>query len=442
MPNQKITKRVVDNVAPGEKPAFIWDTEIKGFGLKVTPGGRKIYVLQYRTGGRETPTQRFTIGEHGSPWTAEAARDQARKLLASIYQGTDPRDEARRRKNAAESLAFEDYVNFFINDYLKTNWPRTWSEAQRIIDHDIIPVFRRKPLPDIKKGDIVSLLDAMNDRPGLKRHTYAILKRLFNWACKERDDLTVSPMDNIKAPKPVAKRDRFLTAEELAAFVLAAKEAPYPFGPFFMLAVATLQRREAVASIDWRSVRHNQGFWLQTADETKNAQPHLAPLNEVSLEVLAQLGIQRSGLVFSVTGTTAISGFSRAKAALDARMIAILRNRAAERGEDLSGLPDHDVLPPWRLHDLRRTGASKLQALGVPVEVTEEIIGHKSGTRGGVAGVYNLYRYLSEKEAAMGLWSAYLRKLVTTEFAEEPNEPWAYGEILKKKVVQIGEAER
>lgn len=440
MPNQKITKRLVDSATRSEKPVFLWDTEIKGFGLKVTPGGRKIYVLQYRTGGRETPTQRFTIGEHGSPWTAETAREEARALLAKIYQGKDPRDEARRRKSAATSLAFEDYATFFTNEYLKSNWPRTWEEAKRILDHDIIPVFRRKPLPDIKKGDIVTLLDEMNDRPALKRHTYAVLNKLFNWACEERDDLVVSPMDNIKAPKPVAKRDRFLSAEELAAFVLAAKEASYPFGPFFMLAVSTLQRREAVASIDWRSIKHSQGLWLQTGDETKNAQAHLAPLNDVAIDVLTQLGIQRSGLVFTVTGTTAISGFSRAKAAVDAKMAAILRHRAAERGEDLSGLPDHDVLPPWRLHDLRRTGASKLQGLGVPVEVTEEIIGHKSGTRGGVAGVYNLYKYMSEKEAAMALWSDYLRKIVTTKLAEEPKEPWAYGEILKKKVLQSGEA--
>lgn len=441
MPNQKITKRVVDSATPREKPAFIWDTEIKGFGLKVTPGGRKIYVLQYRTGGRETPTQRFTIGEHGSPWTAEAARDQARALLANIYHGKDPRDEARKRKIAAESLAFEDYADLFTNDYLKSNWPRTWNEAKRILDHDVTPVFRRKPIPDIKKGDIAALLEAMNDRPAIKRHTFAILKKLFNWACEERDDLAVSPMDNIKAPKPVAKRDRFLSAEELAAFVLAAKEASYPFGPFFMFAVATLQRREAVASIDWRSVKHSQGLWLQAADETKNAQAHLAPLNEVSIEVLSQLGIQRSGLVFSVTGTTAVSGFSRAKAALDVKMANILRQRAAERGEDLSKLSDHDVLPPWRLHDLRRTGASKLQGFGVPVEVTEEILGHKSGTRGGVAGVYNLYRYLSEKEAAMALWSNYLSKIVTTKLADEPSEPWAFGEILKK-VRQLDEAER
>jgi hypothetical protein len=85
MPVAKITKRSVDDTKPGEKPVIVLDTEVKGFGLKVTPQGRKVYFLQYRLGGRETPTRRFTIGVHGSPWTP----DRARRLLARKIFGGD-----------------------------------------------------------------------------------------------------------------------------------------------------------------------------------------------------------------------------------------------------------------------------------------------------------------------------------------------------------------
>lgn len=437
MPSAKITKRAVDGAVPGSSQAFIWDTEVKGFGLKVSPGGKRTYVYQYRTGGRESSTQRFTIGEHGSPWTPDLARKEALRLAGLVRQGTDPREDQRQRRKEAVTLAFEDYASFFVERYLKVHWT-SWSEAERILKRDIVPVFRRRSLPSISKGEIDDLLGTMTDRPALKRQAYAILNKLFNWATKTRGDLTASPMAAMDAVPTVKARDRHLSAEELAAFALATDATPYPFGPYFRLLAGSLQRRETVAGSDWAQFGAANGIWSIPAALMKNNLDHLTPCNEEVGVVLDALGRRRAGLVFTTTGTTAISGFSKAKAALDRRMVTILRSRAEARGEDVTDIDDAVMLPPWRLHDLRRTGVTALQAMGVPVEVTEDILAHTSGTREGVAGVYNKYRYLSEKRVALGLWGEFLRDLRSTELAAEPHKKWLYADRLKRLDADAG----
>lgn len=431
MPSMKITKRSVDATVSGTTQSFLWDTSVKGFGLKVSPAGKRTYIFQYRTGGRESATQRFTIGEHGSPWTPDAARQEALRLAGLVRGGVDPREDQRQQRKAAVTLAFEDYVDFFVERYLKIKWKR-WSEAERILKRDVVPVFRRRPLPSITKGDIDDLLSGMNNRPALKRQAYAILNKLFNWAMKTRGDISASPMTSMDAVPTVKPRDRHLSAEEMAAFILAADTIAYPFGPYFRVLAGTLQRRETVAGGDWTHFNVSNGLWSIPASLMKNNLDHLTPCNEEASGALAKMAIKRTGLIFTTTGTTAISGFSKAKAALDKRMIAILRARAEARSEDVTDVDDVIILPPWKLHDLRRTGVTALQAMGVPIEVTEDILAHSSGTREGVAGVYNKYRYLSEKRIALGLWGEFLRDLRSTTLAAEPYRKWLYADRLKR----------
>jgi hypothetical protein len=164
----------------------------------------------------------------------------------------------------------------------------------------------------------------------------------------------------------------------------------------------------------------------------KNKLDHLTPCNGEVRETLAVLGYKRAGLIFTTTGKTGVSGFSKAKAALDKRMLRILRTRAEQRGEDVTHIDDATLLPPWRFHDLRRTGVTALQAMGVPVEVTEDLLAHTSGTRGGVAGVYNKYRYLPEKRVALDLWGEFLRDVRSTKLAAEPHRKWLYATRLKR----------
>ena len=97
-----ITKSTVDAAEPGEKDSFLWDSKTHGFGLKVTPAGAKVYICQYRTGGRGSPTKRVTIGRHGSPWTPDAAKRKAKAILGAVAKGQDPAAEKRAIREAKE----------------------------------------------------------------------------------------------------------------------------------------------------------------------------------------------------------------------------------------------------------------------------------------------------------------------------------------------------
>jgi hypothetical protein len=109
---QKITKRVVDAaIAKGEKDLFLWDTEIKGFGLKVTEGGVKSYILQYRTA--EGRSRRYTIGKHGDPWTADEARLKASALKRGLDAGVDPLDV---RTEARAALTVAELAELYLKD--------------------------------------------------------------------------------------------------------------------------------------------------------------------------------------------------------------------------------------------------------------------------------------------------------------------------------------
>jgi integrase len=160
--------------------------------------------------------------------------------------------------------------------------------------------------------------------------------------------------------------------------------------------------------MDWAEIDLDAAEWTLPAERAKNDEPHIIPLNALALNEIRALHPQAKGLVFSTTGTTPVSGFSKAKRALEVSMFAIMRRRAAERGADPEGVQ----IPEWRLHDLRRTGATNLQALGIPIEVTEAVLNHISGTRAGVAGIYNRYKYEPQKQAALQAWAERLEEML------------------------------
>jgi hypothetical protein len=115
MARGKITKRTIDTLISSGRDGFMWDDSIKGFGVRITKSGAVSYVLQFRMGGREAQTRRYTIGSHGSPWTPSTARDEAQRLFILIAQGIDPVEVEKQRRREAVDLAFCNYAERFEN---------------------------------------------------------------------------------------------------------------------------------------------------------------------------------------------------------------------------------------------------------------------------------------------------------------------------------------
>lgn len=407
MATGRVTKRSVDTMRPAANDQFLWDDELGGFGLRVTSNGAKSYVLQYRMGGREAPARRFTIGRHGSPWTPDTARKEAQRLLMQVRQGTDPVEAGKERRRQAIDLAFDSYVEMFIERYLKPRW-RKWDLAASMLRREAIPVLGAKPLPAIRRADLTALWDRLDDRPATKRFAHATLRKLFRWAV-DRDDIERSPLEGAEAPPAGQARDRVLGDGELRVVWTAAGELGQPLEGFYRLLIATMQRREEVAGMDWAELDRGSAMWTLAGARTKNGKPQLVPLNGPAVAALDGIagGEQwpRRGAVLTTNGRTPISGYSKAKLRLDTKVAEI----AAKDGADVS---------PWRIHDLRRTGATGLQRLGVRFEVTEAVLNHVSGARGGVAGVYQRHDWKDEKRAALDAWGRFVEGLITPQSTE------------------------
>ena len=429
MPVLKIIKRNVDAAGPSTQDLFLWDPDLKGFGLKVTPAGAKTYVYQYRMGGRSTPPRRFTIGKHGSPFTPTSAREFAEDLALTVARGIDPLEARRERQTVEVRLAFDAYVEFFTDNYLKQRWKSNWTDARMMLKKYATPVLKSKALPSITRTDINAVYDGAGEKVATRRNLHVVMKKLFRWAVS-RGDLVSSPVEGIEAPPVPTARDRHLEPEELACAWVAATNLGPVFGPPLRLLIATGKRLNEIAGLGWHEVNQQEKMFTLPGGRTKNSIAHRIHLNSLDVAALddaakdqgareqdGKVQWPKRGLVFTTTGDTPISGFGRARTRLDRRMIEAGRARAEERGEN----PEDVKFAPWVLHDLRRTMATGFQRLGVRLEVTEAVLGHISGSRSGIVGVYQRYDWDAEKVAALDLWANYIERLVASNGAAAEN---------------------
>lgn len=426
MARLKITKRNVDAApVPAGNDAYYWDTDLRGFGLRVTPKGVRSYVLQYRLPTR--PARRMTIGVHGSPWTPEKARTRAEEILMDVKRGDDPVHAAKKRAREAVDLEFSKYVETFTDNYLKIEWKDAWADAKRQLELHVIPHLKGRALPEIEKHELAKVIQRLNDRPALARNTHATLRKLFAWAV-DQGDLVHSPIP--AAPSGVKARKRVLTPDEIVAAWQASYKLQRPMGQFVRMLFATLQRRSEAAELPWVELSEVNRIWRQDGERVKNEEDHLVPLNTLAVDVLDDIRAganrwPRKGFVFTTTGETPISGFSKVKKQLDREMLPILQRLADKRADALGEQHEIVFLPAWRFHDIRRTGTTQMQALGVPIEVTEKVINHKSGETKGIRGVYNLHAYTDEKRKALDAWGAYLSRLIADAEKESNVVPLA-----------------
>ncbi|WP_235513486.1 MULTISPECIES: tyrosine-type recombinase/integrase [unclassified Sphingomonas] len=393
-----MTKRSVDALRPGPARTFLWDDDLKGFGVKLTPAGALSYVLQYRMGGREAKTQRYSIGAHGSPWTPATARTEAERLLTLVARGIDPSEADRKRRDDAVNFAFSAYADRFHAACKGDGWRALVGRCLRL---HVKPVLASKALPAITKADIVAVFDAMPaDQQANRRNTFAVLRRLFRWAIS-RGDLERSPMEGMETPPAVKARDRWLSDDELVRVWNAAPACHRCFGSIVRLLIATGQRREEVTGMAWIELDRAKAMWRIPGERTKNGEPHHVPLSRLAIETIDTIAKAdkwpRKGLVFTTTSGGPFTAHSRGKRKIDALL-------QADGGEPIA---------EWRLHDLRRTLATGFQRLGVRFEVTEAVLNHLSGARSGVAGVYQRHEWADEKRAALDAWTSHIERILT-----------------------------
>ncbi len=264
-----LTKLLIEKTAPDDKrDVFLWDSRVPGFGVRLYPPGKRMYVFQYRTKGRQQ--RRAAIGLHG-PFTVETAREVAADLYEAVRKGHDPAEEqkpvARRAPDRIESV-----IDEFMQRYMagKKRAPRYIVETRRNFDKHVLPRWGGRDLRAIARRDVIELLDAIVDegKPVAANRTLAAVRKLFNWAL-QRGIIEATPVALVEMPGPEQQRERTLAPDEIRAVWAAADELGYPFGLFFRMALATGQRREEIARMRWGDVDEGARTWTLSSEMTK-----------------------------------------------------------------------------------------------------------------------------------------------------------------------------
>jgi integrase len=387
MPRIKLTKNAIDSLPPPKSDVVYWDAAAPGFGVKVTPKGRKVFVVLYRTGGAGSKLRKYTIGPYGRV-TLHQARVAAQKVFAARLEGRDPAGEKREAKRRIVADRVEDLLEAFIAHRLSQN--RSATEISRLLRREVGKPWAGKSIHEIGKRDVVEVISAIERRgaPVAANKTLKSTKTFLRW-CVGRAILDQSPAEGVPLPAREVARDRVLTDQELARVILAARKIGGSYGSIVELLALTGQRREEVSRLELEELDLTQRVWTIPKSRTKNAKAHVVHLSEQSMALLRRLD-RRGRCVFSSLGTKPFQNFSKAKRLLD----------------QLSGVTG------WRLHDLRRTCVSGMARLGIAPHVADKILNHQTGTISGVAAVYQRHEFLTERREALEWWGAHVAAIV------------------------------
>lgn len=405
---KKLTDLFVERVKPparGRDEYF--DASFPGLAFRVTDKGVKSYSLFYRLKGRQ---HRLTIGRYPLIKPAEVRRE-AQNVLDLVRAGRDPIEEKRARRDTRmpEADTFGAVVEDYLERYAKANTrPSTYRETKRILERDVLPKWRKRPIAAISRRDVIDLIDEIvaRDAKVHANRVLAWLRALFNWAI-DKERLAASPVARMRLPTKEQPRDRALSFDELKWFWQACEEIGWPFGPLCKVLLLTAQRRDEVATMTWRECDFGNRTWTIPREKAKNDHGHEVQLSDGAIAILQSLphiGETDPGLIFTTTGEMPVSGFSRAKRRLNEAMLAAKCNAL--------GRQKGDAIPDWTLHDLRRTAATGMAKLAFPPHVVDKILNHKNGTIRGVAAVYNRFAYLDERRDALQAWARYVADAV------------------------------
>jgi integrase len=392
----KLTQASIEQLAlpAGKSEAIIFDDDVPGFGLRLRAGGSRTFIVQYALGGRQ---RRMTIGTPNI-LNAPKARQTARDLLASVRLGRDPAAE----RTAARVRASDEPLGAIVGRFLARQEgrlrPRSYIDTRRYLERYWKPLHELH-VATISRATIAARLGKIASEHGAVSADRArsVLSSFFAWAIGEGLCDTNPVVGTNKHFDGATSRDRVLTDRELAVIWKALPDSDY--GAIVRLLILTGQRREEIGALRWPEIDFEKRLIALPPARTKNNRPHDVPLSQAAVAILkfhhARVGCD---LVFGDEPRKGepcgFQGWSHCKAVLDKQTSSI---------------------GPWRLHDVRRTVATRMAELGVQPHVVEAVLNHISGHKAGVAGVYNRSSYATEKREALDFWGKHVEALTADD---------------------------
>ena len=389
----KFTEKTLGRFAcpPGKKDAIFFDDTVTGLGLRCYASGARRWVFQYKSPA-DLKDKKYVIGDYPA-WTVAAAQERGRELRVQIDRGECPvtaaalaeegikADIAARESLVTVAKAIELYDVGRARLNLRDS-KRTVAKLKAALEP-----FSGRPVRDLNRGDIVRRLDeiAATSGPVASNRAKSYIRAAYGWWLN-RGHVETIPIAGLSRQYREEAKDRVLTDRELVAVWKSA--TPELVGPAFAdiarLLILTGCRRQELGSLEWRDVDLDGKAITIRAELSKSKTARVVPLSAPAAAILANRPRHAGPFVFGdgTGGEKPLSGWGKPKDKLD---------KAA-------GVTD------WTLHDLRRTAATRMDELGVSIATIEAILGHLTGTRGGIVGVYNRGDYRARATEALELW--------------------------------------
>jgi integrase len=364
----KLTKSNIDELAPQADRYEVWDTEISGFGLRAATSGEKVYVLKYRVAGGQ---RWYTIGRHGSPWTPDLARKEAKRLLGEVTRGVDP---AEKRSADRKAILFADLCDLYLAEGVEHKKVSTLRVDRGPVELHLKPLLGKKRANAITRGDIERLQgDVRKGRAaaatgtrkagsvvkggaGVAAQCVALVSTILQFAV-DRGLRPDNPARGVKKP-PVRKMQRFLSEAEFARLADALNDEeratgnPFTVGAIRILALTGCRHGE-IATLRWRNVDLGRALLLLDDSKTREKAVYLSP---PAVSILSELPhIEGNPFVFAGGQAGKPTG---------------ALNKVWVRVRERAGLAD------VRMHDLRHSYASVGAGASLGLPIIGRLLGH------------------------------------------------------------------
>jgi integrase len=380
---RRLTDRFLQTVTPpvAGRSVFI-DTEVSGLELRVSAHSSKSWSIRYRLKGGE---RRRTTYKTYPAISLHEARARAKEIAAAAARGIDlPAQEDRQHEEKEKSDKRPQTVGHLLDQYIerycKPN-QRRWKPVERMFEAHVKPGIGKKPLTELRRADLVELLDDLQNEKGLHAQVNRVRSQLvaaLNWAV-EHEYLDANPAAAVKRRKTEATRERVLSDDELRAIWSAAEKLSNPSRALVKAWILTGQRRDEVRCMTWSEIDLGRALWILPAARNKGKRDHEIPLAPAMLALLGDRPRPGEPL-FTTDGRKPYAGQKRLKVILD-------------RESRVTG---------WTFHDIRRTVSTGMASLHVPQDTIDRVLNH---AKPGLARTYNRHQYLDEKRRALEAWA-------------------------------------
>tara|TARA_R110002124_G_scaffold102957_1_gene251390 strand:+ start:1327 stop:2538 length:1212 start_codon:yes stop_codon:yes gene_type:complete len=396
----RLTDSKIKSLAPpksGRKEVL--DAVVPGLRVRLGRSGTKSFVLRKRIGSK---VKNISIGRYCANFGLAEARKKARALLIDLENGT-PLPTPDKSSAQIQKGRFTELWELYLQREVRER-KRSAREIERYGELYILPEFGDRLVHTITRSEVTRFVDSVqwhNPNKPVPRSAlscFAFLSAFYTWLLPQFDNIPANPCRDARKPKIGKPRERVLSDPEIRIFWKACDKIGFPYGVAYKLLLMTGQRRGEVLDSSWQEFNGN--IWTLPGERVKNKRTHILPLPSKVMEMIHLIPHKQGATkLFPIAGhpDKSLNSFNKG---------------AAHLHRIMTPLNEGNPIADFRIHDLRRTVATGMQRLGIPIAVTEAVLNHVSGSMSGIASVYQRHDYLNEKREALEVWNELLYSIV------------------------------